>query len=86
MGKNFSSCQLKLGKVADKIIYGKSKASDWRNLTTGIEPKIWVALVYNFFFRVALLRKLSTLGFHKIYENLMSFNDKTLLFLMWLPT
>ena len=50
MGKNFSSCQLKLGKVVDKIIYGKSKASDWRNLTTDIEPKIWVALVYNLFF------------------------------------
>ena len=85
--KNFSCCWLKLGKVADQIIYRKSKASDWRNLTTGIEPKIWVALVYNlFFFRTGVLRKLSTLGFHKIYANLMSFNDKTLLFLMWLPT
>ena len=41
--KNFSFCRLKLGKVADKIIYGKSKASNWRNWTTGIEPKIWVA-------------------------------------------
>ena len=58
-------------------IYGKSKASLWRNLSTGTRPPIFfntilclVALVYNpcccccfFFFRTAVLRKLFDIRF-----------------------
>ena len=55
-------------------IYGKSKASLWRNLSTGTPPKFFrtilcfVALVYNWyiFFRTTVLRKLFDIRFsHK---------------------
>ena len=51
-------------------IYGKSKASLWRNLSTGTPPKFFrtilcfVALVYNlYFFRKAVMRKLFDIRF-----------------------
>ena len=51
-------------------IYGKSKASLWRNLSTGTPPKFFsailcfVALVHNYiFFRTAVLRKLFDIRF-----------------------
>ena len=51
-------------------IYGKSKASLWRNLSTGTSPNFFrtilcfVALVYNwYFFRTAVLRKLFDIRF-----------------------
>ena len=51
-------------------IYGKSKASLWRNLSTGTPPKFFrtilcfLALVYNWYFmRTAVLRKLFDIRF-----------------------
>ena len=52
-------------------MYGKSKASVWRNLNTGAAPKFFgtilcfVTLVYNlfFFYRTAVLRKLFEIRF-----------------------
>ena len=52
------------------MIYGKSKARLWRNLSTGMPPKFFrtilciVALLYNwYFFRTAVLLKLSDIRF-----------------------
>ena len=58
-------------------IYGKSKASLWRNLSAGTPPNFFrtilcfVALFYNwcFFFRTAVLRKLFDLRFSYKHRN-----------------
>ena len=68
---------LSVGKSPEiyRQTYGKSKASLWRNLSTGTPPKFFrtflcfVALLYNwyFFFRTAVLRKSFAIRFS--YKN-----------------
>ena len=65
VGKKFSSCRLKFPGENCKQIHEKSKASVWRNVSTGMVPKIcqnsrFKEIIYCNFSRDCLLVKMAS--------------------------